>query len=432
MKKNLFCLIILLHLSVIKAQNYQPIDTADYLERKAFVKDFKTKNEKHIKFLKENYSGKTGKELVKIYAEFEAFFTKEIEEKNYTFKSEFEKYIVNIISELRKNNPNVSSNLKVLIAKNNNPNAYCLANGTLIINMGLFTILDNEDQLTSVISHELAHKIKEHALKSQLIKIKENENNKNIISSLKEIKYDKSLKAFDVFKKQTYAKGVLNKKQEIESDSLGYALFLKTKYKKNEFYNALENLKKIDSINPIPLREETYKQIFIIQNQPFKESWFNSEDFSKYNYNHYTSKLNKDSISSHPEINERLAFLKKNFKELNEVISPIEAQLDFKKLKKIAEMEFLPNLYYEEKHGLGIYTCLINIQENIQKDYNIEWLGRFLEKVYTGRKEYKLNNYLDQIEPKKQSKSYIKFLDFMWHLKLEEIKSFADKYKKPI
>ena len=57
-------------------------------------------------------------------------------------------------------------------------------------------------------------------------------------------------------------------------------------------------------------------------------------------------------------------------------------------------------------------------------------LGEGFKKIYQARKEYKLNRYLDRIDPKNQSESYIQFLSFMWNLSLEEIKNIADFYDK--
>jgi len=430
MKKILFYLILSLQFSHSKAQKYQPIDTADYAERKAFVKGFKEKNEGHIKSLKEKYPGKTGKELAKIYAEFETFFTKEVEEKNYAFKSEFEKYIQDIISELKQNNPTLPSNLKVLIAKNNTPNAYCLADGTFVINMGLFNWLDNREQIASVISHELSHKVLEHSLKTQLENIVADAKNKKEIAHLKLEKYNKSLKAFDILKKQTYEKGVINRKQEIESDSLGYLLYKKSTFKKAEFINALKNLEDYDTISPYVVRQETYKKLFTLPKQEFKEKWLTQEDFSGYNYDFFKEKINKDSVSTHPELDARISFLKTTFKELEKEEKALEGNDEFKRFRKVAKMEILPNLYNEEDFGGGIYACMQFIQEEKEVEYHKMWIGKCFDKIYEARKIYQLNRYLDQIDPKKQSESYRQFLSFMWNLNLEEIKNIAEYYKK--
>jgi hypothetical protein len=40
------------------------------------------------------------------------------------------------------------------------------------------------------------------------------------------------------------------------------------------------------------------------------------DDYSMYDYSQYKEKMNKDSLSSHPETNDRIARLEKNFPEL--------------------------------------------------------------------------------------------------------------------
>ncbi len=419
-----------LNSTIIKAQNYQPIDTADYAERKAFIKDFKAKNETHIKSLREKYPGKTGKELSKIYTEFETYFSKEVADKNYAFKSDFEQYIQEILTELRQQNTLIPNDIKVLIAKNNTPNAYCLADGTFVINMGLFSWLDNRDQIASVITHELGHKILEHNLKMQLGNIVANVKNKSAVSSLKVEKFNKSVKAFDLLKKQAYTKGIISRKHEIESDSLGFVLYNNSTFRKVEFVNALRNLQNYDTIAPYDVTVATYKKLFSVPNQEFKDSWLNTEDFSAYNYNSYKERIDKDSISTHPELTERISFLKKQFQELATEEKAAEANEEFKKIEKIAKMEIFSNLFHEEKYGVGIYVCMQFLQEERDEEYCKFWLGKYFQEIYEGRKLYQLNRYLDRVDSKNQSKSYQQFLTFMWNLKLEEIKNIADFYKK--
>ena len=86
--------------------------------------------------------------------------------RDYTFTSEFDKEVNEILAELKKNNPQIPQNLKVLIAKDNMPNAFCLPDGTFIINMGLFNWMENKDQVAGVICHEIAHNVLEHSLKT--------------------------------------------------------------------------------------------------------------------------------------------------------------------------------------------------------------------------------------------------------------------------
>ena len=98
-------------------------------------------------------------------------------------------------------------------------------------------------------------------------------------------------------------------------------------------------------------------------------------------------------------------------------------------MQEISRMEILPNLFYEEEYGVGVYNCLQFLQEGEKVDYYKAWLGKCFLKIYEARKSYQLNHYLDRIEPKRQSKSYQQFLAFMWNLSLEDIKNITEHYK---
>ncbi|HVP44714.1 MAG TPA: M48 family metalloprotease [Terriglobales bacterium] len=56
---------------------------------------------------------------------------------------------------------------RFFLVENKEPNAFALANGTVVVNSGLFDILESEAQLASVLSHEIAHAIQRHAWRQQ-------------------------------------------------------------------------------------------------------------------------------------------------------------------------------------------------------------------------------------------------------------------------
>jgi hypothetical protein len=429
MIKRFIVFVLLVFSITCFSQVYKAIDTADYQERKAFLKTFNTNNEMLIKNLKVNYPGKTGSELSKIYKELDIDFEKQVKNKDFVFKSEFDTTIKSLIQRLRKNNPQIPTDLKILIARDNTPNAYCFADGTFVINIGLFNWLDNDDQIASVISHELGHKIKQHSLKALINYITQDEKDKQTVNNLKSEKVNLNQRAFAVLKNRMYKKGVEKREHEMQADSLGYTVFKNSDFKKEEFVNALLRLQDFDTISPKVLKLETYRKYFNLPKQEFKEKWLKKEDFSIYDYNHFKEKLNKDSLASHPEITLRIEKLKKIFPELKTDSSPGKASESFATLEKMARMEVLPNFYHSEDYGLGVYTALQFLQDNEEEKYYKNWLGKCFAKIYEGRKNYNLNRYLDRVDPKNQSESYQQFLNFMWNLSLEDIKNIADYYQ---
>ncbi|WP_374463481.1 M48 family metalloprotease [Chryseobacterium sp.] len=433
MTRKLFVLGCFLFSIIGIAQMYKPIDTADYIQRKTFLKNFEGNNEATVKRLKMQYSGKTGSELSKIYKEFGTDFEKQVKNKDFIFKSEFEASIQSMIQRLKKNNPKIPQDLKILIAKDNTPNAYCLADGTFVINMGLYSWLNNEEQIAAVISHELGHKIEEHSLKTFLKIIEQDKQDKIVVDNIKSTTTSRSQsqnqKAFDIFKNRVYKKSVERRQNEIQADSLGYVIFKNSDFRKTEFVNALQRLQDFDTISPRELKVETYKKLFNLPKQAFNEKWMKKEDFSLYNYNFYKEKLNKDSLASHPEVSRRIEMLKKTFAELKTPAASEKPSDLFVALQKTARMEILPNYFHSEDYGLGIYAAMQFLQDEEEEKYYKSWLGKCFTKIYEARKNYNLNRYLDRIEPKDQSESYQQFLNFMWNLSLDEIKNIADFYQ---
>ena len=417
------------------AQTYKAIDTADYLQRKEFLRNFTTTNEAFMKGLKSQYSGRTGSEMSKIYKEFGTDFENQVKNKGFVFKSEFDVVIKSLIERLKKNNPKVPQDLKILIARDNAPNAYCLADGTFVINMGLYNWLDNEAQIAGVIAHELGHKIEEHTLKTVLNIVEQNKLDKSTIQDIKGTtdrrSQGRNQKAFDILKNRIYKKSIEKRNQEMQADSLGYVIFKNSDFKKNEFVNGLQKLQTYDTISPRELKVETYKKLFDLPKQAFNDKWMKKEDFSLYNYNFYKEKLNKDSLASHPEMMKRIEKLKKTFPELNASVEPEKPSEAYLSLKKTARMEILPNYFHSEDYGLGIYAAMQFLQDGEEEKYYKGWLGKCFTKIYEARKNYNLNRYLDRIEPKNQSESYQQFLNFMWNLSMDEVKNIADYYQAP-
>lgn len=256
---------------------------------------------------------------------------------------------------------------------------------------------------------------------------------KEEVKSLVASKNSKGEKAYEIFKNQLYKYSAEKRGHEREADSLGYIFFSRSEFSKPEFKQALMNLKKFDTISPKVLKVEIYKQFFDLPDHPFKENWLQKEDFSTYNYAHYKEKIDRDSVASHPEMELRIKYLDKQFPEQNVNAKIQEASAEFHDLEKIARLEILPNFYQSEDYGSGIYSALQFLQsEENGADYYKYWIGKNFKKIFEARKGYKLNRYLDRVDPKNQSESYQQFLNFMWNLSLDDIKYIAEYYDKSL
>lgn len=429
---NFFYFLLFLILSNFSyAQNTVKNDTADYLKRKSFLIDYKEKSKAFNKNINKQYSGEVLRGINRTFSALQKSLEEDVKDKMFYFDNRFISFVKTKIDVLIQNNPEINSDFNILIAKNNEPNAYNFGENTLVVNLGMFYFLDNEDQFVSVLAHEIAHAQKKHAIKKVIYNVNNLSSKKEEIYTLKKNK-NQSGKAFDLYKSMLYSNKKIQRNNEIEADSLGYEYYKKTGFQKTGFVSTLQKLKDYDDQKADSLSIDIYKKIFDLPQQKFKEEWLIMEDFSKYNYSLYNKKISEDSLKTHPDITFRINQLKMSYPELNKEIKDNEASPEFLILSEIAKDRIIPNYYETEKYGLGIYYCLATLQEQPDNNMAKYYLGKLFAKIYEARKNYNLNRYLDMIDPKTQSQSYQQFLSLMWNFDIQEIKIIADFYEKSV
>lgn len=57
---------------------------------------------------------------------------------------------------------NRPGNLSIKVMIDNNPNAFCLPNGTMMITTGMLSLIDSEAELVAILTHEVAHFVLDH------------------------------------------------------------------------------------------------------------------------------------------------------------------------------------------------------------------------------------------------------------------------------
>ncbi|AOW19268.1 M48 family metalloprotease [Urechidicola croceus] len=410
------------------------LDTTDLKKREDFIKKYENKYEIFNKNLKKEFKGKMKNEVLNFYDLTQKKFINILNKEQLLFNDSFQNYTDSLASILITRNPEIKNeNLQIFISKHSSPNALCLGDGTLILHLGLFNYLENENQLLSVISHEIGHQLLKHTKTTIEEKAKINttvlSKKSNIAQSFKKNKYNRNTKAFGLLKDLLYTAGETHREYESQADSIGYVIYKNTGLPPLQFIGALEILAQIDSLPSAEIKTKTYKTFFNLPEQQFDEKWLVSENFESYNYDMFKDKINKDSIKSHPDIEERISRLKKNFTELNiDSHSDIIPNSSFLNLKEIAFKSEIENLHYLNEYGLSVYSILKKLETDSENEYYKQWLGKNFHEIYHAKKKYQLNRYVDRVSPKNQSESYQLFLNFIWNLKLDEIKTIANYY----
>jgi len=415
-------------------QQYPSLDTLNFELREKLIKDYEGSNKLLYKKLKKSHRGKLRKEIIHIYTRSNEEFLKNIRKKRFIFDTRFTTYIDSLITALKNANPRLAKkDLKVYVSKHTSINAMSIGNGHFIMHLGLFKYLENEGQFASILAHEIAHGELNHVEQSILHQAELGSSKVRRLQAreIKRQKYNQYDKSFNILKNIMYNDSKKRRRREMLADSIGYVLYKNTGFEKISFINSLKLMEKYDSLPTISLDSTVYKQFFDLEDQPFKEEWLNMEEFSNYDYSKYKDKINKDSIKSHPEARQRIEKLANDFAELqgDEKATPKE-QSTFKKLQQIARQEDIATLYYLEKYGFSIQLILFKLAKNPDDSYLKKWLGLNFLALYEAKKKYQLNRHVDRIIPKDQSRNYQQFLNFIWNLRLNELKAIGEYYSK--
>jgi hypothetical protein len=433
LKKNTLSLIILLSIS-LNSQNLRLIDTSNYTVRKELIKKYKAQNEVFYKKLKKQYRGKLRKQIIGSYKTYDTEFIKYLEKNRFIFDERFTNYTDSILKLVIDTNPDLKDlNLKVYVSKNPSINALNIGKGIIVLNIGLFKYFQNEDQLISVLTHEIGHEKLRHVKSNILYRanLEVSESRKTQVRAIKKQKYNTYDTSFKILKELMYSDSKKRRKKEVEADSLGYLIFNKTSLYIPNYISALQLLAKYETLPSIELDSTVYQTFFNIPTQPFKTSWLKVEGFSKYDYSNYKEKINKDSVKSHPEFQERIDKLKNMFSELrlNDSIAKPNNN-SFFKLKQLAQKEDIVSLYDLKKYGKSIQLTLYKLFKNPKDGYLKKWLGKNFLGLYEAKKKYQLNRHIERLNPKEQTKEYQQFLSFIWNLNLNEMKAIGDYYSK--
>ena len=224
-------------------------------------------------------SAKNKKEIKTEIGERKTEFIKSINDSSYVFDENISNYLKPILNKIYRSNPEINNkDFCFLINKSPIPNAACYGNGIFTINIGLFNILDSDDELAFIVSHEIAHYILEHNDKS-LLKYIETIKSKDTNSKIKAIEnkeFGKRKAYSELMKDLKYNFLNRSRKAEIQADSLGFVIFNKTDFNKKSSANSL---KKLDFINDMVFNEDTkIKSHFQFEEYPFKDSWLTPEE----------------------------------------------------------------------------------------------------------------------------------------------------------
>lgn len=138
-------------------------------------------------------------------------------------------------------------------------NAFAMSGGKVGVYMGLFKVVQNDDQLAAVISHEIAHvtarHIDERLSKDMLTQTAGNIGGAAMVGTMGMIATDTILSAYGL---GAEARGLaFGRQQELEADRIGLVYMAKAGYDPREALKVLDKLVEVTAGEPEPAEYES-------------------------------------------------------------------------------------------------------------------------------------------------------------------------------
>jgi hypothetical protein len=175
---------------------------------------------------------KLQKDYSKIISEKNTGLIKELNGKEFLFDSEVRPYLGSIFNHILEKNGLDKNQFHFFVNRTAEVNAYTYEEGTVVCNLGLVNIMENESELAMVFCHELAHYLLKHT-NSSIISQLENYNSPAFLAKVKKIKkqeYNVNRQLEALYKTDVFDRRKHNRGQERAADSLGILLFKNTAY----------------------------------------------------------------------------------------------------------------------------------------------------------------------------------------------------------
>jgi len=292
---------------------------------------------------------------------------------NIYYNDEISDYVIKITQNLLDLEPSLKGKIHVYVSKSPRVNAFAFPDGTIIINLGLIAVMENESQLASTIAHELMHVKKKHMLneRKRLANIEKQELN--------------------VYNPDghTYRSLSLSRDAELEADAGAASLLFASKYNAMEMAKSLEKLK-LDSTGLNTNLEEFFKNEYF----NVDTNWINNKAINK----KLKSLKNKREISgifsrpddiylTHPEVDKRIIAISEILKSMNySYTETVSNNADFSKIRLMARFEIAHNAFQNGYYPFAIFQSIQLLEEfpenkflkiNIMK--SLYWLSFYKE-----------------------------------------------------
>ena len=362
-------------------------------------------------------------------------FLKTITDSSYIYNSELNNYLKKVLAKIYAGNPQIRHDqFYFFIDRSPVPNAGCFGNGIFTVNLGLFAFLESEDQLASVLCHEIAHYELKHNDKSMLrhIQTLNYKDTKKKISQIKGQRYGRRQALIQLQKELGYNFMKRSRTAEMEADSLGLTLFAKAGFDKAGAIGSLKKLKESDSL--LFSTNTNLRSRFNFDTYPFKEGWLEPETkLFEIKEMADDMALDKDSLKSHPNIDKRL---EKLFR-LSRISDAHDTPGSYHDIRNLAGLYMIQSAMDGSRLDIALYQAL-SMAESGKLDEQVygKTVASLLKRTYDLKQSHKFGKYVSPVSPFSEEINLNELRLFLNRLELKNIRKighyFCQKYRDQI
>ena len=338
-------------------------------------------------------------------------------------------YLQSIVGRIIAGNPELKGNdARVVFSRDWWPNAVSMGDGTILINAGLVTGLDNEAEMAFVICHELAHYYLEHTPKSisKWVKLQNSEEFKAEIKRLSKEEYRVNQQLNALLKGISFDTRRHSRENENEADRFAFHFLKNSGYDCEAVNTCLDKLDKIDDklfISPVNL-----ESVFNFTSYPFNKKWIREETaiFSAMKpADAELSPEQKDSLKTHPDCTHRKAMLADSIstargRGVNFLVDSAYLVV----LKHEFTLEIMEQSYRDENLGRNLYFAITYLNTHPDDPLAVYSIARALNDLYLVQRDHKLGFTIDS-ENRSNPAEYNKLLRMLSKIRLNELSELA-------
>ena len=337
-----------------------------------------------------------------------------------------QKYLNDLVAEIVKTNPLLQGkNFHCYFSRSGIPNASYIGEGIILLNMGLFSRLDNESQVAFILCHELSHyylRHNENSIAAYVAMMNSQEVQKQL-HSIKRNEYGKRQELAKLIKGLAFDTRRHGRDHESQADSMAVEFMHNSRFDLHESSTTLALLDSIDS-DTLDMAV-TLQKMFNAKEYPFQKKWIAKEEGLLGGHaTLHNDTLLVDSLKTHPDCKLRIQNLdplvKKycNASASKNIVSPSK----FEKLKNTFRYEIVEYAFTSNSYTKSLQYTIALLQTRPQDPYLIAQTGKLFNGFYEAQKKHTLGKVVELPSPYFES-NYNLLLQFIQNLYLADFSS---------